>query len=122
MFDNIIGNGSQNVQNRLDAGSGHGWSGGQIMFWNCSAGKMILQDPPGDERNWAIGCKSSQITNIGTLVTESLGIVESQGIPIAAIPSLFQAQLKERLANLLSAKGVGLLDENNSIFIYPNPA
>jgi hypothetical protein len=121
LFDNIMGNGSQNVQNRLDAGSGHGWSGGQIMFWNCTAGKMILQDPPGDERNWAIGCKSPEITNVGTVVTELLGTVESQGTPIAAIPSLFQAQLSERLSNLLSVKEVNLLDENDGISIFPNP-
>ncbi len=50
---------------------------------------MILQDPPGDERNWAIGCKSPEITNVGTVVTESLGTVESQGTRIDAIPSLF---------------------------------
>lgn len=122
LFDNVVGNGSQNVQNRLDAGSGHGWSGGQIMFWNCTAGKMILQDPPGDERNWAIGCKATEITNIGTVVTESLGTVESQGTPIAAIPSLFQAQLSERLGDLLSVKEVNLLDENDGISIFPNPA
>jgi hypothetical protein len=122
LFDNVVGDGSQNVQNRLDAGSGHGWSGGQIMFWNCTAKKMIVQDPPGDERNWAIGCKSPEITNVGTLVTESLGTVESQGTPITAIPSLFQAQLSERLANFLSVKNSNLLDENTSIYIYPNPA
>ena len=122
LFDNIVGNGSQNVQNRLVAGSGHGWSGGQIMFWNCTAGKMILQDPPGDERNWAIGCKSPEITNVGTVVTESLGTVESQGTRIDAIPSLFQAQLSERLSNLLSVKGVNLLGKNEDISIFPNPA
>jgi len=93
LFDNIVGNGSQDVQNRLDSGSGHGWSGGQIMFWNCTAGKMIVQDPPGDERNWAIGCKSTEITNVGDWTTELLGTIESKGTFIAAIPSLFQAYL-----------------------------
>ena len=122
LFDNIMGDGSQDVQNRLDAGSGHGWSGGQIMFWNCTAKKMIVQDPPGDERNWAIGCKATEITNVGDLVTESLGTVESQGISIDAIPSLFQAQLKERLDNLLSVKNINLLDENDGISVFPNPA
>lgn len=122
LFDNIVGNGSQNVQNRVDAGSGHGWAGGQIMFWNCTAGKMILQDPPGDQRNWAIGCKSANITNIGTVATELLGSVESQGTPITAISSLFQAQLSERLANLLAVKNIYLMDENTNITIYPNPA
>ena len=122
LFDNIVGNGSQDVQNRLDSGSGHGWSGGQIMFWNCTAGKMIVQDPPGDQRNWAIGCKSTTITNVGGWTTESLGTIESQGTFITAIPSLFQAQLNERLSNSLSVKEVKVENEINNIIIFPNPA
>nr|WP_315148618.1 T9SS type A sorting domain-containing protein [uncultured Flavobacterium sp.] len=122
LFDNIVGNGSQDVQNRLDSGSGHGWSGGQIMFWNCTAGKMIVQDPPGDQRNWAIGCKSPEVTNVGDWTTELLGTIESKGTFIAAIPSLFQAQLSERLANLLAVKDVSLENKNRDITIFPNPA
>lgn len=122
LFDNIVGNGSQDVQNRLDSGSGHGWSGGQIMFWNCTAGKMIVQDPPGDQRNWAIGCKSSVITNVGDWSTELLGTVESKGTFIAAIPSLFIAQLNERLSNSLSVPEVNIENEINSITLFPNPA
>jgi hypothetical protein len=121
LFDNIVGNGSQDVQNRLDSGSGHGWSGGQIMFWNCTASKMIVQDPPGDQRNWAIGCKSPVITNIGDWTPESRGIVESQGTFIAAIPSLFQAQLNERLSSL-SVDEISFSDKNNDISLFPNPA
>jgi hypothetical protein len=121
LFDNIVGNGSQNVQNRLNSGTGHGWAGGQIMFWNCTAAKMIIQDPPGDQRNWAIGCKSTNITNVGNWITESLGTVESQGAFIAAIPSLFQLQLSERIANLLSVQDNGLV-EDIEISISPNPA
>lgn len=121
LFDNIVGNGSQDVQNRLDSGSGHGWSGGQIMFWNCTAGKMIVQDPPGDQRNWAIGCKSSQITNVGDWTTELLGTIESKGTFIAAIPSLFQAQLNERLISL-SVNEINFSDGKNDIRLFPNPA
>lgn len=121
LFDNIVGNGSQDVQNRLDSGSGHGWSGGQIMFWNCTAGKMIVQDPPGDERNWAIGCKSSVITNVGDWNTELLGTIESKGTFISAIPSLFQAQLNERLSSL-SVNEINFSDGKNDIRLFPNPA
>lgn len=122
LFDNIVGNGSQDVQNRLDSGSGHGWSGGQIMFWNCTAGKMIVQDPPGDQRNWAVGCKSSVITNVGDWTTELLATIESKGTFISTIPSLFQAQLNERLSGLLSGKEINFLDENKDISLFPNPA
>lgn len=104
LFDNIVGNGRMNVQNRSVSGSGHGWSGAQIMFWNCTAGSMVVQDPPGDHRNWAIGCICPNITNVGDWVTEPLGIVQSQGIKITAIPSLFIAQLNNRLTGILPVK------------------
>jgi hypothetical protein len=61
---------------------------------------MVLQDPPGDYVNWAIGCNITTITNVGDMTTEPLGFVESKGKHITAIPSLFAAQLKERLAPL----------------------
>lgn len=121
LFDNIVGNGSQDVQNRLDSGSGHGWSGGQIMFWNCTANRMVVQDPPGDQRNWAIGCKSPDVTNIGDWTTELLGTIESKGTFIAAIPSLFQAQLNERLISL-SVNEINFSDGKNDIRLFPNPA
>jgi hypothetical protein len=77
--------------------------------------------PPGEERNWAIGCKAT-ITNIGDWTTELLGTIESKGTFIIAIPSLFQAQLIERLSNLLSVKDVPLENENRGIAVFPNPA
>lgn len=101
LFDNIIGNGRIDVQNRTVSGSGHGWSGAQIMFWNCTAARMVVQDPPGDHINWAIGCICPDITNVGDWVTEPRGFVESQGTKITAIPSLFLAQLNDRLAGVL---------------------
>ena len=101
LFDNIIGNGRIDVQNRSVSGSGHGWSGAQIMFWNCTAARIVVQDPPGDHINWAIGCICPDITNIGDWVTEPRGFVESQGTKITAIPSLFLAQLNDRLAGVL---------------------
>lgn len=97
LFDKIVGNGQLNVQNRSTSGSGHGWAGSQIMFWNCVGSSMVLQDPPGDHRNWSVGFKGS-ITNVGFMTTEPLGIVESNGTPITAIPSLFMAQLNDRLS------------------------
>jgi len=121
LFDNLIGNGSMDVQNRLVMGSGHGWSGGQTMFWNCNAARMVIQDPPGDEINWSIGCISPVITNIGDATTEPIGTVQSQGTHIAAIPSLFMAQLNERLG-ALSNNQIVATSFGNTLFIDPNPA
>jgi len=96
LFDNITSNANQDVQNRENMGTGHGWAGSQIMFWNCKAGTFILQKPEGDYTNWAIGCTGT-ITNVGNLVTEPSGFVESKNMRITAIPSLYMAQLNQRL-------------------------
>jgi len=121
LFDNLTGDGRMDVQNRLDMGSGHGWAGGQTMFWNCKAERMVIQDPPGDEINWSIGCISPLITGIGDATTEPIGVVQSQGTHIAAIPSLFIAQLNDRLSTL-SNNQYDYISSENSIFIVPNPA
>jgi hypothetical protein len=121
LFDNLTGDGRMDVQNRLDMGSGHGWAGGQTMFWNCKAERMVIQDPPGDEINWSIGCISPVITGIGDATTEPIGVVQSQGTHIAAIPSLFIAQLNDRLSTL-SNNQYDYISSENSIFIVPNPA
>jgi hypothetical protein len=121
LFDNLTGNGNMNVQNRLVMGSGHGWSGGQIMFWNCNASRMVIQDPPGDEINWAIGCICPNITGNGDATTEPIGVIQSQGTRISAIPSLFIAQLNDRLATL-SNNQYDFISNENAFFIAPNPA
>ena len=121
LFDNLTGNGSMDVQNRLVMGSGHGWSGGQIMFWNCNAARMAIQDPPGDEINWAIGCICPDITGVGDATTEPIGVIQSQGTRILAIPSLFIAQLNDRLATLSNNQN-DFVSNENALFVVPNPA
>ncbi len=121
LFDNLTGDGRMNVQNRLVMGSGHGWAGGQIMFWNCNATRMVIQDPPGDEINWAIGCICPDITGNGDATTEPIGVIQSQGIRISAIPSLFIAQLNDRLVTL-SSNQFDLINAERLLFIAPNPA
>lgn len=120
LFDNLVGTGSMDVQNRLDMGSGHGWSGGQIMFWNCIANRMVIQDPPGDEINWAIGCVCPDVTGVGDATTEPIGVIQSLGTRIMAIPSLYLAQLNDRLARLVNNQ----FESNNvgfSVKLSPNP-
>jgi len=119
LLDNITGDGQLRVQNRLDSGSGHGWSGSQIMFWNCKAGSIVVQDTPSFHRNWAMGC-IGPITNVGQWTTAPLGIVESNGTRIAAIPSLFLAQLNDRLTTL-STQDSPLMQKTEECIIYPNP-
>jgi hypothetical protein len=97
LFDNIKGDGSMNVENRLNSGTGHGWAGAQTMYWNCTAKSMIVHNPPGDHVNWAVGNKST-ITDKGTFGTFSLGFVESTGTHVVP-ESLYEVQLAERLGH-----------------------
>ena len=120
LLDNILGDGQLRVQDRADSGSGHGWSGSQIMFWNCTAGDIVIQDPPSYHRNWAIGCVGP-ITNVGQWTTHPIGIVESKGVKITAIPSLFKAQLAERLKGLSTDLQTTKSNSSN-LKLFPNPA
>ncbi len=94
LYDNISTNRDIRVRNRGLSGSGHGWTGGQIMLWNCTTKDYVVQDPPGNYTNWSVGC-------IGELVEdkplEPNVVPESPGKPVTAIPSLYLAQLNERL-------------------------
>jgi hypothetical protein len=88
LYDNVFG-GQIHVQNRKASGSGHGWSGAQIMFWNCYAykGDIEVESPP-TAKNWGIGC-------IGPKQTSG-GYWESWGTHV--LPrSLYLQQLEDRL-------------------------
>jgi len=55
LFDNIYG-GQIRVQNRKAMGSGHGWAGVQILFWNCQSAKSDIKvESPKGAMNWGIG-------------------------------------------------------------------
>lgn len=96
LFDNIVSNGNQNVQNRKQSGSGHGWAGAQTLFWNCTANKFIVQQPP-QHFNWAIGCKGT-VTATGDYHTGDPGIWESTGNFVPP-QSLYEKQLQDRLSS-----------------------
>lgn len=120
LIDNVTTDGQIRVQDRSDSGSGQGWSGAQIMFWNCSSPDFVVQDPPSYHCNWAIGCVGP-ITNVGQWTTNQIGIVESKGKKITAIPSLFKSQLTERL-NDISTDLKPTHSNTLDLQIVPNPA
>lgn len=100
LFDNVRvqGNGI-NVRNRGNSGTGHGWAGAQMVFWNCTADSITCQRPP-TAQNWAIGCVSEKRSGDGYW--------ESFGQPVRPW-SLYLAQLRDRLgpeavANISDAK------------------
>jgi hypothetical protein len=87
------------VQNRTTSGSGHGWAGAQIMFWNSDAPEIVCDAPVG-AMNWAIGNVGVQAESTRS-PWEPFGIWQSHNSPV--LPrSLYYAQLRDRLgANAL---------------------
>jgi hypothetical protein len=84
--------------NRGEMGSGHDWTIGWAVAWNCVARNYIIQQPPG-AANWAIGCRGTRDESgmpFGHKPKLPQGIFDSHGTPVAPA-SLYLAQLRERL-------------------------
>ncbi|MGD8239551.1 MAG: hypothetical protein PVH68_13410 [Armatimonadota bacterium] len=88
LFDNVRVEGNAiNVRNRGNSGTGHGWAGAQMVFWNCTADGITCQKPP-TAQNWAIGCSAQKQSGDGYW--------ECSGQPVQP-RSLYLAQLRDRL-------------------------
>jgi hypothetical protein len=74
---------------------GHGWSGANFVFWNCTADKIDVGKPP-TAQNWAIGDRTRKAP-----APTGTGFIESSNQPVTPA-SLYQAQLKDRLARFHS--------------------
>lgn len=93
LFDNVKSN-ELAVENRQDAGTGHGWSGAQIIFWNCVS-KEITCDTPRGAMNFSMGSKGTIIQG-GWDTGAPRGYFYSHETPVE-IRSLYIQQLKDRL-------------------------
>lgn len=88
------------LYNRGNYGTSHGWSAANSVLWNCNVGngRAVVEKPP-TAQNYAIGCKGN-ITGAGpfsTLLPTVPGFIEGTGQTQMSIPSLYRAQLAERL-------------------------
>lgn len=82
------------LYNRGDAGTSHGWTGTGLVAWNIRApGNTIVCSEPPIGQNYAIGCDAT-ITG----GNYPRGFVEGTG-QSPSIPSLYEAQLAERLTH-----------------------
>lgn len=84
--------------NRGSMGSGHGWTIGWAVAWNCTARSFLIQQPPG-AANWAIGCVGERRTDVMPFKVPPVlpeGIIDAHGEPVTPA-SLYEAQLRERL-------------------------
>jgi hypothetical protein len=99
LYDNCrVPDGGIDFRNRGSMGSGHGWTMGWGVAWNCEAKDYVIQAPPG-AANWMIGCigESKPMPRpfgSGPMLPE--GIKDSHGQPVTPA-SLYLAQLAERL-------------------------
>jgi len=119
LVDNCsVPDGGIDFMNRGVAGSGHGWTMGWAVAWNCIAKTYIIQNPPGAV-NWAIGCiggRQQTARLFDTTPIEPEGIFESHNKPVA-IQSLYLAQLKERVG-IQALKNIGY--SSNTIAEFKN--
>ncbi|MEM9446319.1 MAG: hypothetical protein AAGA18_13325 [Verrucomicrobiota bacterium] len=93
LYDNIK-EGELHMQNRKSSGSGHGWAGAQIVFWNCEAESLIC-DTPKAAMNFAIGCVGKRREGIWAPEAPA-GFWESHNTPVTP-RSLYYKQLEDRL-------------------------
>jgi hypothetical protein len=108
LYDNVVVHGTTDPGFRT-AGSleahnqgmvdGHGWSGANILFWNCTADKIDVGKPP-TAQNWAIG----DTTTVAPAPTGT-GFIESSNKPVEP-HSLYAAQLADRLARFRPVSGL----------------
>ncbi len=89
LFDNVTVQGNElNIRNRGNLGTGHGWTGANSVIWNSVAVRFICENPP-TAQNWAIGCQGAAEGNANW---------DLKGAA-ASPPSLYRAQLRDRLGH-----------------------
>jgi hypothetical protein len=92
LYDNIISDGPMNAQDRGNWGTGHGWSGVNQIFWNCSASRFAIQQPWVSGTNYVMGMKG--INYEGRLSGRLDADIEGTNQPGLEPSSLYMAQLR----------------------------
>jgi hypothetical protein len=99
LYDNCRATGGGiDFRNRGAMGSGHGWTMGWGVAWNCEAESFVIQNPPG-AANWMIGCLGQSRPMPRPFDKEPKlagGTMDSHGTPVTP-QSLYLTQLAERL-------------------------
>jgi hypothetical protein len=117
LIDNCkVPDGGIDFINRGVAGSGHGWTMGWGVMWNCQAKTFIIQNPPG-VLNWAIGCIGARMQTARLFDTAPIlgeGIIDSHSTHVAP-QSLYLAQLQERLG-AKALKNIGYNSNTSKFF------
>jgi hypothetical protein len=106
LFDRIMVSGYRSslaAYNRGPSGTGHGWSGANVVFWNCEAPDFEVENPF-TAQNWVIGGIGS-IVNPPDFLGAPIGTYDSHnehvalGYHLSPTGSLYTAQYNEKLLN-----------------------
>ncbi len=96
LFDMIQTNHTINVQDRGWSGTGHGWAGANMVFWNCTASSSVTQSPWVSAKNYNIGFTGQK--HPGNWFTDRPdGVWEGLNEPGLFPQSLYTAQFEDRL-------------------------
>jgi hypothetical protein len=127
--------GTLGALNRGYSGSGHGWAGANIVFWNCNAEAVVVFNPQTPEQNFAIGYTGEIRDDYPTARLEyandrsgyagtpkegvykgfplmGAGYIEHPERPVAP-QSLFMQQLIERIGMDRAVKVMKAADQND---------
>lgn len=99
LFDNVsVGGNELNIQNRGNAGTGHGWAGAYSVVWNSAASAFRLRNPP-TARNWLVGSTGAILASAFPVGADPEGTYDSSGPAGRAVypRSLYHGQLQQRL-------------------------
>src|SRR5262245_26720493 len=106
LWDNVTTNTDLDVQNRWNSGTGHGWSGANMVIWNSTASDFYVQNAL-TAQNWLIGSTGSvhstsqfdpnmvKVSMPGYYDANNVG----SKVTLAGETSLYRKQLSERTAN-----------------------
>jgi hypothetical protein len=103
LYDNLVVEGEAlAAYNRGNFGTGHGWSGANMVFWNSKADTLRVENPF-TAQNWVIGCMGTP-QNPGDFLGAPLGTFDSTGTNVTLgdpihnpAHSLYVGQRYERL-------------------------
>ena len=92
LYDNVKGD-QINLQDRGGSGTGHGWTGGSHVFWNCEANSMVCQNPP-TSQNYSIGFIGRKSSGYNKDRNDCHWLSYGEHVPLR---SLYLKQLEDRL-------------------------
>ncbi|MEZ6089366.1 MAG: polysaccharide lyase family 8 super-sandwich domain-containing protein, partial [Pirellulaceae bacterium] len=96
LFDNIVSDNELDAENRLNSGTGHGWAGANMVFYNSTADGFNVHNPP-TSQNWVLGSIGAQRAgNFNQSAPQ--GNYDSHGMRLTPA-SLYETQLAERMAH-----------------------